>query len=349
MSVAEESPLSGFPAGRRPTAGWRAGAGGCPALTRRGVPARTDEGVVPCRRAADDGPVVAPRIDDVLMLPGGRRLAYAEYGATDGVPGFYFHGHPGSRFEAQFGHEAASELGIRIIAMDRPGYGRSDVQPGRRILDWPGDVAGAADLLGIREFSVLGGSGGGPYALACGFALPQRVTRVGVVSGVGPYDAPHAADGMRWQNRVGFRLGARVPPVSRLIMWSMARQVRRDPARVVDAVARAMSGADADVVQRPDVHRILEEDIAEAFRQGSRGAAEEVVLLGRPWGFDVADVRVPVMLWQGEADRLVSPAMGRYLAGRIPGCRAWFYPGEGHLLVVSRISEILGEFGRAGG
>ena len=268
-------------------------------------------------------------------------LGYAEYGDAGGVPGFYFHGHPGSRLEAQLAHEAAVELGVRIIALDRPGYGRSDEQPGRRILDWPIDVVEAADALGIGKFSVLGASGGGPYALACGYALPERVAAAGVVSGVGPYSAPGVTKGMRWQNRVGFQLGARYPSLARFIMWSMARQVRRNPERVVEAVARAMSGADAETVRRPDVRRALAEDIGEAFRQGHRGAALDVVLLGRRWGFDLQDVVVPVMLWQGEADVLVPPAMGRHVAARLPDCRARFFPGEGHLLVIDHMAEIL--------
>ena len=287
------------------------------------------------------------RIEDALTLRDGRTLGYAEYGDAGGDPGFYFHGHPGSRLEARLAHEAAAERGMRVIALDRPGYGRSPFQPGRKILDWPADVAEVADKLGIHEFSVLGASGGGPYALSCGYAMPDRLTRVGVVSGVGPYGAPHATEGMRWQNRVGFQLGAHFPFLARLIMWSMARQVRRKPERVVDAIGRAMSGPDAETVRRPEVRRLLGEVITEAFRQGHSGAALDVVLLGRPWGFELSDVRVPVSLWQGESDVLVTPAMGRYQAAQIPNCQAQFFPGEGHLLVINRMGEILDTFLRS--
>lgn len=286
----------------------------------------------------------APGVDTTLGLRDGRRLGYAKYGDPGGMPGFYFHGHPGSRLEAQLAHDAALARGIRIVALDRPGYGRSDLQPGRRMVDWPADVAEAADALGIDRFIVLGASGGGPYALACGRMLAGRVTRVGVVSGVGPYGTPGVTEGMRWQNRVGFQLGARFPFLARLIMRSMARQVRRNPERVVEAVARAMSGADAETARRPDVRRVLADDIGEAFRQGHLGAALDVVLLGRPWGFDLRDVAVPVLLWQGEADVLVPPAMGRHMASQLPDCRARFFPGEGHLLVIDHMAEILEAF-----
>jgi pimeloyl-ACP methyl ester carboxylesterase len=283
-------------------------------------------------------------IDATLTLRDGRALGYAEYGDPEGTPGFYFHGHPGSRLEARLAHDAARNGGVRVIALDRPGYGRSDFQAGRGILDWPKDVAEVADALGIDTFAVLGASGGGPYALACGRALPERVTRVGVVSGVGPYGAPGVTAGMRWQNRVGFQLGARFPFLAGLIMRSMARQVRRDPNRVVDAVARAMSGADAETVRRPEVRRVLAEDIAEAFRHGHAGAALDVVLLGRPWGFELRDISTPVNLWQGESDVLVPPAMGRHMAAQLPDCRACYFPGEGHLLVIDHMAEIIEAF-----
>jgi pimeloyl-ACP methyl ester carboxylesterase len=207
-----------------------------------------------------------------LLLRAGRRLGYAEYGTPDGEPGFYFHGHPGSRLEAELADEASAEAGLRLIALDRPGYGLSDFQLDRTLLDWPRDVEEAADALGLERFSVLGSSGGGPYALACAHELTERVTRAGVVSGVGPHDAPGATDGMRWQNCVGFQLGARFPPLARLIMWSMERQMRRSRTRVLAAVAEAMSPADAEIARGPEVRDLLGAVIAEALRQGSRGA-----------------------------------------------------------------------------
>jgi pimeloyl-ACP methyl ester carboxylesterase len=268
-----------------------------------------------------------------FSLRGGRVLGYEEYGARDGEPCFYFHGHPGSRLEPRLAGEAAGEAGLRLIALDRPGYGLSDFQPGRTILDWARDVEAVADQLGLDRFAVLGSSGGGPYALACARELPRRVTKAGLISGVGPCDAPGASAGMRWQNRVGFEWGARFPPLARLIMSSMGRQVRRRPERVVDAIANAMAPVDAEIVRRPEVREVLAAAIAEAFRQGSRGAALDVVLLGRAWGFALEAVQPVVFLWQGERDVLVPPAMGHHLAAHLPSCHATFFPDAGHLLL----------------
>jgi pimeloyl-ACP methyl ester carboxylesterase len=281
-----------------------------------------------------------------LLLGDGRRLGYAQYGDPDGEPLFYFHGHPGSRLEGRFAHRTAAASGLRVIALDRPGYGLSDFQVGRALTDWPADVAEAADLLHIDRFRVAGASGGGPYALACAGLLPERVIQAAVISGVGPYRAPGVTRGMRWQNRVAFQLGSRWPALARALMRGMHRNITARPDRTIDALADAMSPADAQIVRRPDVRAILTADIAEAFRQGSAGAAWDVVVLGRPWGFSLRDVAPEVYLWQGEADTLVPPAMGRYLGEHLPHCHLTLLPGEGHLLVIDRMSDLVEALGR---
>ncbi len=109
---------------------------------------------------------------NTIQLPDGRKLSYAEYGDSQGVPVFFFHGFPGSRFDGEYSGQAAAEMGIRLIAPDRPGMGHSDFQPNRRLLDWPADVGRLADTLGLDKFGVLGYSGGGPHALACAVRIP---------------------------------------------------------------------------------------------------------------------------------------------------------------------------------
>ncbi len=279
--------------------------------------------------------------DGTLQLGDGRRLGYAQYGRPDGEPLLYFHGHPGSRLEARFAHQTAAEAGLRVIALDRPGYGLSDFQPGRVITDWPADVAEAADLLRISRFSVAGASGGGPYALACAWRLPGRVIQAAVISGVGPYQVPGVTRRMRWQNRVGFKWGSRWPALARALMRSMHRSILTRPERTIEALARAMSPVDAAVVRRPEVRDVLIADMTEAFRQGIQGAALDVVLLGKPWGFSLREIQPEVHLWQGEADTLVPPAMGKYQAAQIPRCHSTLLRGEGHLLIIDRMPDVV--------
>ncbi len=275
-----------------------------------------------------------------IRLADDRLLGYAQYGDPEGKPVFYFHGFPGSRLEAKLSATAAARRGVRIIALDRPGFGLSDFKHGRRIGDWPNDVTEAADALGIDRFAVLGVSGGGPYAAACALMIPQRLTAAAIVSGVGPINAPAATHGMSRQNRLLFGLARRLPWLARLPMSWIGRQARRNPERLLDTMSGELPESDKAVLARPEVKAALQDDIAEAFRRGSRGPAWELVLYGRPWGFRLEDISMEVYLWQGELDTLVPPSMGRYQARAIPNCRARFYPREGHLLVVDRIEEI---------
>jgi pimeloyl-ACP methyl ester carboxylesterase len=108
----------------------------------------------------------------IVQLKGGRKICYNEYGDPDGKPVFYFHGTPGSRNEPTYGHAAALEHGYRIVAPDRPGLGKSDYVKARQMLDWPNDILEMAVELGLRQFGVIGVSGGGPFVLACAHAIP---------------------------------------------------------------------------------------------------------------------------------------------------------------------------------
>ena len=275
-----------------------------------------------------------------LRLRDGRSLGYAVYGDPNGKPGLYFHGFPGSRIQARIVDATAERLGFCIIALERPGVGLSDFKPGRAIIDWPDDVIQAADVMGIDRFVVLGPSAGAPYAMACAFKVPHRLTAVGIINGFGPLDVPSATDGMRRRERLFFASARRLPWLTSLAMWWLARQARRDPERLVLQMATGASDSDKEVLARPEVVEIFRDDVAEAFRRGSPGAARELLLYTRDWGFRLEDITIEIQLWQGEADVNVSPSMGRHLAGAIPNCRARFYPAEGHLLAVDRMEEI---------
>jgi pimeloyl-ACP methyl ester carboxylesterase len=147
---------------------------------------------------------------------------------------------------------------------------------------------------------------------------------------------------------VGFRWGARWPAFALFLMRSMQRSITTRPADTVEAIARAMSPTDAAIVRRPDVRDILIADITEAFRQGGQGAAWDMMLLARPWGFSLRSIEPPVDLWQGEADVLVPPAMGRYQAAQLPHGRLRMLPGEGHLLIIDHMPDLAEAFGEEG-
>ncbi|MBI2913069.1 MAG: alpha/beta hydrolase [Chloroflexi bacterium] len=279
-----------------------------------------------------------PSTARTLRLHDGRFLGYAEFGDPEGRPAFFFHGLPGSRPEGRLAHHAAKAAGVRIVSLDRPGTGLSDFKRGRTLLDWPRDIVEAADALRLEEFAVMGYSGGGPYVAACAFQIPNRLRAAGIIAGTGPLDAPEATKGMSRQNRLGFFIGRRLPWLARVPYWYFGW---RDPEVIIRQMARSIAPVDGQIAERPQVREILLEDLREAFRRGSRGATYDFLLLCRPWGFRLEDIAMPVYFWQGDADVNVPVSMGHYQAQAIPDCRATFYPGEGHLLVVDRMPEIL--------
>jgi len=280
--------------------------------------------------------------DKTLRLEDGRLLGYATYGDPSGRPVFYFHGFPGSRLEAHLADGVAARLGMRLIALDRPGFGLSDFKPRRTISEWPDDVVNVADALDIDRFAIIGVSGGGPYAAACALKIPERLTAAAIVSGLGPLDTPNGTERMIRDNHLFFFLGRRLPWLAKIFLRATAYRLRGNPAGVFERIIGGLPDADKVVLARPEVKTIIRNNIVEAFRCGSSGAACELLLYTRPWGFLLKDISLRVDLWHGEEDRSVPSTMGRYQARTIPKCRANFYPGEGHFsLAINHMEKIL--------
>lgn len=279
--------------------------------------------------------------DKVLSLRDGRALGYAEYGDPAGKPVFFFHGLPGSRRQRHPDDSIATGLGARLIAIDRPGYGLSDFQYGRKLLDWPGDVAQLADSLKIDRFAVVGVSGGGPYVLASAYKMPERITSATVISGMGPVDDPEATKGMLRSMRLGLGIAPKVPWGFVRLADPVAKMVSRNPAGVKKLVPASAPEADKKAFARPEIQEVDRQDLAEAYRNGAQAAFWEVVTLATPWGFRLEDIDKKIHLWHGEADTTVPHHMGRYVARTLPDCESRFYPGEGHTLMYNYWREIL--------
>ena len=272
-------------------------------------------------------------VDQTFRLSDGRQLGYAEFGDPQGSPALYFHGLPGARFAAQLHASDAVEAGVRLIAPDRPGMGLSDFQVRRRIVDWPADVSGLADGLGIDRFAVLGLSGGGPYALACASEIPQRITMCGVISGMAPFD--YVTQKMKATNETIFRVARKGPWLLRTLLWlgagrhSGSEEAMRKQLR---AGLGELPMPDRVLMEDASIERVVVAQAMEAYCQGSKGPAYEVKLLARDWGFRLGDIPCEnVLLWHGGLDANVPVEAMRKLVAQIPNCKATFYPDEAHL------------------
>ena len=293
---------------------------------------------MPARRQRKKQPLRGE--DRLARLRDGRRLGYAEFGLATGQPVFFFHGMGTTRVICPPA-EPAQALGLRIIAVDRPGIGLSDARPGRRLLDWPSDVAELADQLRLDSFAVVGWSGGGPYALATGHALAGRVTSVAAVSSPAPLAGNGEAAYLRRFDRNAVRAAGRAPWVIRLALWHWGRRQRRDAVRFLEQSIAAMCESDRQVLADPQLRVLMIESSAELYRQGGRGLYDEALVLARPWGFHLSELHVPVHLWHGTEDETVPFAMGEHLAEAIPGARFSRFAGEGHHLLYRYWREIL--------
>jgi pimeloyl-ACP methyl ester carboxylesterase len=227
--------------------------------------------------------------------------------------------------------------GIRFVVPDRPGFGRSDPQPGRRVLDWTDDVGRLLDHLGIDRFAVLSLSGGAAYALACAHAFGERVQSVGVLGGAPPPDVPWPWP--RWVPRRVRSAAHRPSPAAALLQPVFAPLAVR-PALIPRYLQARLHASDRRVIGRPAVRRILSETFVEGLRNGAAPLAEDRALLVRPWGFPLSSVRQQVHLWHGTQDWQVPFALGRMLSAMIPNCSAHWYGGEGHFLVFDHAREV---------
>lgn len=258
---------------------------------------------------------------------GGRSVSYAEYGDPRGDPILFFHGTPGSRLLGGLFDDDAALAGLRLIAPERPGIGRSDPLPDGALSDWPADVRAILDSLDVDTAGVVGFSGGGPFALACGCdaTLADRITGIGLLAGAAPPTAP--------QDRVG--LAGRLLSATVRLSPRLARLLFRVQLWAVDRGSpRRVTSAYTDREVDPDVADLVYRDFLAAFEQGPAGVVRESVLLATAWDLDLDRVARPVTCWYGRADTNAPVAYGEYLVDRLPTAECRVLDDADHLDVL---------------
>ena len=256
----------------------------------------------------------------------------------------HLHGTPGGHLPGPDLLAAADRVGVRLVTFARAGYAGSTRRPGRTIADVVPDVLAVVDSLGVGAFAVMGASGGGPHALACGALAADRCRAVATIAGVGPFDADgldFLAD-MGEGNEIEFAAALQGEDPLRVLLepWRLD-MVGSGPQGTFDAMASVLSPPDAAVFTGA-VAEHLHAGASLALRDGVDGWLDDDLAFTQPWGFDLADVTAPVHLWQGEQDLMVPPAHGRWLAERLPRCTPHLLADDGHLtLLLSRPAQIL--------
>ncbi len=292
---------------------------------------------------ADAGGITPPRVEGTVELTPGRRLGFAEFGPARGRAVFWMHGTPGARRQIpEAARLAAEELDVRLIGIDRPGVGASTSYRYGSLLDFPPDLATIADRLGVERFAMIGLSGGGPYALATAYAMPERVAAVAVLGGVAPTQGDDAPEG----GLVGFaaRFASAIAlfhvPLS-LLLSGVILAMRPIASPGFDLYARMSPEGDREVFARPEIKAMFLDDLLGGSRRGLRAPIYDIMLFTRPWGFSVRDVQVPVRWWHGDSDNIVPLAHGQHIVPLIPDSELYVRPGESHLGGLGAAEEVL--------
>ena len=277
-------------------------------------------------------------------LPGGRSLEVSVSGPEGATPLVFHHGTPSERTQYPPFAQAAAVRGLRLVSYSRPGYGGSSRQPGRAVADCAADTLAIVEQLGVARFYTAGWSGGGPHALACAALLPDRVLACATIASVGPFGVAglEFLEGMGRDNHEEF--GAALAGPAKLQGY-LARQAQGFAGLTGEQVAAALG----DLVSPVDVGALTGDFaayLATTFRQavshGIWGWFDDDLAFTRPWGFDLDEIGVPVVVWQGGQDRMVPFAHGQWLATHVPGARPRLLTEEGHLsIAVASFGKIL--------
>lgn len=267
----------------------------------------------------------------LLELPGNRTLSYVEFGPVNGIPVLYFHGFPGSHRDVYLfkGHELAEKYQLRLIAVDRPGYGNSGSLPDRKLSDWPEDIAQLTSSLDLESYSILAYSGGGPFALACAYANLEGLQKTVIVSGMGPAEAPEAKKGSAML----------IPKAPKLILKGMSKMLVKNPEKIQANMKKGFPEVDLTILERPEVTQAMMGTLKEAFSSGYLGALEDARIYKKPWGFDLSDIQNDVILLHGGKDENVKPETAEFIAEQLPACRMDMKRDEGHLSLIYNHAE----------
>jgi pimeloyl-ACP methyl ester carboxylesterase len=274
---------------------------------------------------------------DLVTLPDGRQLRWHEFGDPDGSPVIYTTGTPVSGLGGAWYDQAARASGLRWISPDKPGYGGSDYQRRRSLVSWSDDLAALADHLGLDRFALAGESGGGPFTLAAARGLAERVSVVALIASAGVARSSRAERaGQQARIRLYSWLARNAPALNTVpltvMKWSLA-----SPARRERSLRRAMA---ATPEAKHAGLQIEFEAVADALRQGTRGAVQEVALIRPPWPFPLSEITTPVHLWHGALDTNAPVAHSRHLARELPDATLHLSDSSDHDIGHDRGAEI---------
>jgi pimeloyl-ACP methyl ester carboxylesterase/DNA-binding CsgD family transcriptional regulator len=281
---------------------------------------------------------------NILQLDDGRNLAYTEYGDLNGEPVFHCHSVLGSRQEQAFNAQQISEQkAVRVIVMDRPGYGASDPDPKTSFINWAKDLVQLADYLNIEKFSLTGYAMGGLYALACAHEMPERLKRVAIIgTGMTPGSSKDF-EKMIPLYKMNTRLAKYVPKVYNLLSSVLIKGVLSDPAGFFEQFTEILEQADRDIVDSKAFKTEMFATLREGFRQGGNASSRDVIQFMHDWSFELSKINIPIDIWHGSNDYHIPILLGKRFTEHIKNTTLFIKEGQGHYMFYTHWSEILDE------
>ena len=274
---------------------------------------------------------------ETVRLPDGRQLSFEVGGDPHGYPVIGLHGTPGCRLSRWPADSAYADSGVLYVTTDRAGYGQSARRRGRSVADDAQDVLAVADAMGFERFGVIGGSGGGPHALACAALLPHRVERAACLSGLAPLGScglprdvwlsgmdQDSAHELEWADAGEAVLLRELTHQQQ----QMVEQLATDPGGLF---GDEISDADRSYLERPEAVEAFQRIVPEQAAHGVFGWVDDTLAFAAPWGFAPQLITIPVLLAYGRADVLVPPSHGEWLAANVPTAAVVVSEHGGHL------------------
>lgn len=292
----------------------------------------------PTRRRLDNK---TGSVDQRVVLPDGRSLGYRVFGDPNGWPVIALHGTPGSRFKYSGSHDAAAAMGLRLISVDRWGYGLSSLRRHGTLADFGDDIGELADRLGLDQFQVTGVSGGGPFAVAVAARLGPRVTALALVSPVGILCGPAGQTWLAPFHTVCFRVLPRVPGVIPAAFHLFRGALAVAPESTMALVLSRAPEIDRRAIAHPETLRRLTDAFRSGLSAGVSGAGADMGLFRKPWNLDLNAITAPARIWIGLEDRNVPLAAVAVLLEALPTCDRVQLPGEGHLWVAQNSHVVM--------
>lgn len=270
-------------------------------------------------------------------------VSYCEYGDPDGTPVLYFHGWPGSRYEAGLVASGLEGLGVRLIAFDRPGFGLSSPHRGRSLGVTCDLILSFIKKLGLKQFHLLAVSGGCPFALGVAGRIPDQIRSIAVVGGLGPTARPELVRHMMGSNQVLLGMARWTPWLSHAVLSAGRLSIPfARPDHFPKLIKPIFPDADFQVLSRPEIYLGLNLVMREAFRQSMLGAYDDGRIFGLGWDLPEFTREIPVHFWHGRPDAVVPCEMSRWMAANIPSAQLIETPDDGHFsLPVEKAPEIL--------